>query len=90
MQVLRHGLFDVDLTDAVMTGSAIHGADWNRARLSGADLRGATISGLNLAVLSDYAGLRISESQQNAILNQLGVDVSPDQAARPDGTSPRP
>jgi fluoroquinolone resistance protein len=71
-------LFDVDLTNAVMTGSTIHGADWNRAKLTGADLRGATISGLNLAVLSDYGGLRISESQQSAILSQLGVDVTPD------------
>jgi len=71
-------LFDVDLTDAVMTGSSIHGADWNRAKLAGADLRGTTISGLNLAVLSDYGGLRISESQQGAILSQLGVDVTPD------------
>ncbi len=25
-------LFDVDLTDAVMTGSIVHGAEWNRAK----------------------------------------------------------
>jgi len=71
-------LFDADLSDAVMIGSIIDRADWDRAKLSGADLRGAAISGLNLAVLADYAGLTISESQQESILAQLGVNVSPD------------
>jgi hypothetical protein len=33
---------------------------------------------LNLAVLSDYAGLTISESEQSEILKQLGVDVRPE------------
>jgi len=71
-------LFDVDLTDAVMIGSTVDSAEWNRAKLGGTDLRGAMISGLNLAVLAEYTGLRISESQQSSILAQLGVKVSPD------------
>ena len=71
-------LFDTDLSDAAMTGSIIDRAEWDRARLSRADLRGATISGLNLALLADYAGLTISESEQQSILGQLGVNVSPD------------
>ena len=50
----------------------------DRAKLRKADLRGSQISGLNLAVLSDYAGLSISESEQSEILKQLGVDVRPE------------
>ena len=42
-----------------------------------ADLRGSSLSGLNLAVLADYAGLKISDSEQAEILGQLGVDVHP-------------
>ena len=49
-----------------------------RAKLRQADLRGSQISGLNLAVLADYAGLVISESEQSEILRQLGVDVRPE------------
>jgi hypothetical protein len=47
-------------------------------QLRQADLRGSQVSGLNLAVLSDYAGLTISESEQSEILRQLGLDVRPD------------
>jgi uncharacterized protein YjbI with pentapeptide repeats len=72
-------LFGTDLSDAVMTGSTFDRAEWDRAKLSRADLRGAAISGLNLAVLADYVGLTISEGQQESILTQLGIKVSPDQ-----------
>jgi uncharacterized protein YjbI with pentapeptide repeats len=71
-------LFGADLSDAVMIGSMVDRAEWDRAKLSRADLRGAAISGLNLVVLADYAGLTISESQQESILAQLGIKVSPD------------
>ena len=72
-------LFDTDLSDAAMTGSIIdRGRNGIAQRLSRADLRGAAISGLNLALLADYAGLTISESEQESILGQLGVNVSPD------------
>ena len=70
--------FDVDLTDAILRGCSIEKAEWERANLTRADLRGSTISGLNLAVLSGYAGLAIGESQQTELLERLGVSVSPD------------
>ena len=54
-----------------------HGAEWERARLRKADLRGSELSGLSLAVLADYAGVMISDSEQAKILRQLGVDVPP-------------
>ena len=70
-------LFDVDLTDAMMTGCILDRAEWDRATLRGADLRGATISGLNLVLLADYAGLMIDQSQQEALLTELGLKVWP-------------
>jgi len=48
---------------------------WDRAKLRQADLRGSNLAGLNLAVLADYAGVKISDSEQSEILKQLGVDV---------------
>ena len=42
------------------------------------DLRGSQIAGLNLAVLAEYGGLRIGAGQQASILEQLGIEVSPD------------
>jgi uncharacterized protein YjbI with pentapeptide repeats len=35
----------------------------------------SSVAGLNLALLADYAGLTISESEQSEILKQLGVEV---------------
>jgi hypothetical protein len=58
-----------------MLACALDRAEWDRAKLGKADLRGSQIAGLNLAVLSDYAGLTISESEQSEILKQLGIDV---------------
>jgi hypothetical protein len=49
--------------------------EWDRAKLRKADLRGSELSGLNLTVVSDYAGVMISDSEQSEILRQLGVDV---------------
>ena len=69
---------DTDLSHATMLACALDRAEWDRAKLRQADLRGSQISGLNLAVLSDYAGLTISESEQSEILKQLGVDVRPE------------
>ena len=68
---------DTDLTEATLIGCALDRIDWERAKLRGADLRGSELSGLNLAVLTDYAGLKISDSEQAEILGQLGVDVHP-------------
>jgi uncharacterized protein YjbI with pentapeptide repeats len=70
--------FDVDFTDAILRGCTIDKAEWERANLTRADLRGSTIAGLNLALLSGYAGLMIGESQQTELLERLGVSVSPD------------
>jgi uncharacterized protein YjbI with pentapeptide repeats len=69
---------DTDLSHATMLACALDRAEWDQAKLRQADLRGSQISGLNLAVLSDYAGLTISESEQSEILKQLGVDVRPE------------
>jgi uncharacterized protein YjbI with pentapeptide repeats len=65
------------LSHATLLACALDRAEWDRARLGKADLRGSRISGLNLAVLSDYAGLAISESEQSEILKQLGISVHP-------------
>jgi uncharacterized protein YjbI with pentapeptide repeats len=69
---------DTDLSHATMLTCALDRMEWDRARLSNADLRGSRLSGLNLAVLADYAGLTISESEQSELLKQLGVDVRSD------------
>lgn len=66
---------DTDLSHATMIGCSLDRIEWERAKLRQADLRGSDLSGLNLAVLSDYAGLKISDSEQAEILRQLGVDV---------------
>lgn len=46
-----------------------------RAPTCGRPTFAAGLAGLNLAVLADYAGLRISDSEQSEILKQLGVEV---------------
>jgi fluoroquinolone resistance protein len=66
---------DTDLSHATMLACALDRAEWDRAKLIQADLRGSSLSGLNLAVVADYAGVRISDSEQSEILKQLGVDV---------------
>ena len=60
-----------------MLACAFDRTEWDRAKLKNADLQGSQLAGLNLAVLSDYAGLIISESEQSDILEQLGIDVRP-------------
>lgn len=66
---------DTDLSRSTMLACALDRIDWDRARLAKADLRGSQLSGLNLALLADYAGLTISESEQSEILKQLGIEV---------------
>lgn len=68
---------DADLSHATMLACELDRIAWDRARLSKADLRGSNLSGLNLTVVADYAGLQISESEQTEVLKQLGIDVSP-------------
>ena len=75
---LDTAFFDVNLTDAILRNCSLEKSEWERANLTRADLRGSTISGLNLAVLSGYAGLMIGESQQTELLERLGVSVNPD------------
>jgi fluoroquinolone resistance protein len=70
-------LFDADLSDALLENAVIDRAEWDRAKLAGADLRGASISGLNLALLADYRGMMVSESQQDGLLEALGIKVWP-------------
>jgi uncharacterized protein YjbI with pentapeptide repeats len=69
---------DTDLSNSTMLACALDRVEWDRAKLIKADLRRSHLSGLNLAVLSEYAGLTISESEQSTILEQLGVDVRPE------------
>lgn len=75
---LDTAFFDTNLTDAILRDCSLDKAEWERANLTRADFRGSTISGLNLAVLSGYAGLMIGESQQTELLERLGVSVNPD------------
>ena len=58
-----------------MIACTLDRVEWERARLRRADLRGSRVAGLNLALLADYAGLVISESEQSDLLRQLGIDV---------------
>jgi fluoroquinolone resistance protein len=68
--------FDTDLSDATMLACGLDRAEWDRAKLTGADLRGSTLGGLNLALVADYAGLTVSESEQTSILKELRINVS--------------
>ena len=45
------------------------------ARLGGADLIGAEVSGLNLTTLADFTGLRIRDDQMFHLLDAMGVSV---------------
>ena len=51
----------------------INGVDG--AKLAGADLGGAEVSGLNLTTLADFAGLKVSDDQMFALLDAMGVTV---------------
>ncbi len=66
---------DTDLSHATMLACGLDRAEWDRAKLRQADLRGSSLGGLNLALVADYAGMRISDSEQSEILKQLGVEV---------------
>jgi fluoroquinolone resistance protein len=66
---------DSDLSGATLIGCDLDRVDWERAKLAKADLRGSSLSGLTLAVLTDYAGLKISDSEQAEILGNIGVEV---------------
>ena len=66
---------DTDFSHSTILACDLDRAEWDRAKLRKADLRGSTLSGLNLAVGVHYSGLKISESEQSEILQQLGVEV---------------
>jgi uncharacterized protein YjbI with pentapeptide repeats len=71
---------EADITGANLEGCDLTGCDLFQAvttgaRLSDADLRGAEVSGLNLAGLAAYDGLKINLDQQQALLTALGLDV---------------
>jgi fluoroquinolone resistance protein len=76
-------LREADLTGADLTGANLSDCDLFQAltagaKLADADLRGAHVSGLELAGLADYAGMKISLSQQQALLTAMGLDVYAD------------
>ena len=76
------------LREADLTGANLEGADLTNcdlfqaltagAKLADADLRGAHVSGLDLAGLASHAGMKISLSQQQALLTAFGLDVYAD------------
>ncbi len=66
---------DTDLSHATMLACELDRAEWDRAKLRRPTFAGPPSRGLNLAVVADYAGLRISDSEQAEILKQLGVEV---------------
>lgn len=66
---------DTDLSEAKLLECALDRVEWDKAKLANADLSGSQLAGLNLAVLADYAGLTISESEQSALFEQLGIRV---------------
>jgi hypothetical protein len=45
------------------------------AKLAGADLRGAEVSGLNVLTLATREGLKITADQQYRLLTAIGIDV---------------
>lgn len=69
-------LSSANLEDADLSDCDLFGANLARAKLAGADLRRAEISGLNLEILASRAKLKITASQQHALLAALGVEVS--------------
>ena len=77
-------LREADLTGADLTGADLKGCDLFQAlsagaMRAGADLRGAEVSGLNLAELAAYDGMKVTLSQQHALLSAMGVDVFGDE-----------
>jgi fluoroquinolone resistance protein len=84
-------LAECDLRDADLSGADLEGADLSGSnlfhailigtRLARADLRCAEVSGLDLAVVATRVGLKITASQQYALLSALGLDVHPDPAS---------
>ena len=71
-------LTDADLTNADLTRCDLFRALTAGAKFSGADLRGADVSGLDLSGLANHDAMKITLSQQQALLTQLGIDVYAD------------
>ena len=70
-------LSGADLEGATLTGADLFHAIFDGAKLAGADLRDAEISGLDIRRLATSKGLNINADQQFALLDAMGIDVSP-------------
>ena len=76
-------LREADLTDADLEACDLTRCDFFQAltagaKLAGADLRGAEVSGLDLTALVSHAGIKVTLSQQQALLSAMGLDVYAD------------
>ncbi|MEO8113191.1 MAG: pentapeptide repeat-containing protein [Phenylobacterium sp.] len=74
---------EADLTGADLAGADLTGCDLFQAltagaKLAGADLRGAQLSGLDLRALASSDGMKVTLSQQQALLTAMGLDVYAD------------
>jgi fluoroquinolone resistance protein len=67
-----------DLTDASLRDCDLFQAVLTGAKLDGADLRGAEISGLKLQHLASFGRMKINQSQQDILLDGIGIDVHPE------------
>ncbi len=64
-----------DLTDADMRRSTVSACDLRGANLKGVNLEGGRIDAINLSELVGYKGMRVSASEQEALLVALGITV---------------
>ncbi|HEY0438072.1 MAG TPA: pentapeptide repeat-containing protein [Phenylobacterium sp.] len=67
-----------DLGGADLSGCDLFQALTAGAQLAGADLRGAEVSGLDLTALASRDGVKVTLSQQQALLSAMGLDVFAD------------
>ena len=75
---LSHAVFDrAILREAQLTDCELHGVSAEGVEIRGADLRGSELSGLDVREV-DLDGVRITVSQQSALLEPLGLIVTDD------------
>ena len=72
-------LREADLTGTDLRDCGLHGADLTHAKLDGANLRGADVGALNLLSAASFLRVKVSQSQQFALLEAMGVSVHPDE-----------
>ncbi len=71
----------VDFADADLTGSDFTDAITTGMALTGADVRGSDLGALNLLTLASFARMKITQSQGDALLQALRIDLHADPAA---------